>query len=62
ALLQARAGEAIAGYSGIRVDSQGRRFRIRAARVWTLHSETGRACGQAACFSDWWWLPGPALR
>ncbi|MCU0529010.1 MAG: MEKHLA domain-containing protein [Cyanobium sp. Prado107] len=60
ALLQARAGEAIAGYSGIRIDSQGRRFRIRAARVWTLHDETTRACGQAACFSDWWWLPGPA--
>jgi hypothetical protein len=59
ALLQARAGEAIAGYSGIRVDSQGRCFRIRGARVWTLGGAAGRldgGGGQAACFSDWWWL------
>jgi hypothetical protein len=56
ALVQARAGTAITGYSGIRVDSQGRRFRIRSARVWTLHDGAGRTCGQAACFSDWWWL------
>ncbi|MEX1325085.1 MAG: MEKHLA domain-containing protein [Synechococcaceae cyanobacterium] len=61
ALLQARAGEAITGYSGIRIDSHGRRFRIRNARVWILHDEQGRACGQAARFSDWWWLPEPGL-
>jgi hypothetical protein len=41
---------AISGYSGIRIDSQGRRFRINAARVWTMPG------GQAAAFSDWWWL------
>jgi hypothetical protein len=56
ALLQACAGGAITGYGGIRIDSQGRRFHIRNARVWLLHDEEGRACGQAACFGDWWWL------
>ncbi|MCP9928291.1 MEKHLA domain-containing protein [Cyanobium sp. CH-040] len=60
ALLQARAGEAIEGYSGIRVDSRGRRFRIGAARVWTLHDAEGRVCGQAARFSAWWWLRDPS--
>ena len=56
--------QAIADYSGIRIDSQGRRFRISGARVWTLSrpesgSSSGRdleACGQAASFSAWYWL------
>jgi hypothetical protein len=56
ALLQARAGEAIAGYSGIRMDSSGRRFQIHGARLWTLHNDQGQPCGQAARFSTWWWL------
>jgi hypothetical protein len=59
ALLQARIGEAIRGYSGIRIDSRGRRFRIRNARVWLLRDPQGRPNGQAARFADWWWLPGP---
>jgi hypothetical protein len=42
--------QAIADYSGIRIDSQGRRFRISGARVWTLPG------GQAAAFSTWHWL------
>ena len=61
---QARAGalalalrrEAISNYGGIRIDSQGRRFRIEGARLWTLRNEAGEACGQAACFESWWWL------
>jgi hypothetical protein len=61
---QARAGalalalrrEAISDYGGIRIDSQGRRFRIEGARLWTLRNEAGDACGQAACFESWWWL------
>jgi hypothetical protein len=61
---QARAGalalalqrQAIANYRGIRIDSQGRRFRIEGARLWTLCNEAGEACGQAACFESWWWL------
>jgi hypothetical protein len=48
--------QAIGGYQGIRIDSQGRRFMIRNARLWTLKTPTGEPCGQAAAFSDWWWL------
>jgi hypothetical protein len=44
------------GYSGIRVDSSGRRFQIRKARLWTLWDSQGQACGQGACFADWFWL------
>jgi hypothetical protein len=55
-----RQEQAIRNYSGVRVDSQGRRFRIAGARVWTLWSgdpsDDGETCGQAAAFSDWWWL------
>jgi hypothetical protein len=51
---------AIRDYSGVRVDSHGRRFRIAGARVWTLWSgdpgDANETCGQAAAFSDWWWL------
>ena len=47
---------AIRGYCGIRIDSRGRRFQIRNARLWTLRDEAGVPCGQAAAFSEWWWL------
>ncbi len=56
ALLAAQAKEAIAGYSGIRIDSRGRRFAIEAARLWTLRDEASQPCGQAARFSRWWLL------
>ena len=56
ALLAAQAKEAIAGYSGIRIDSRGRRFQIEGARLLTLRDEAGQPCGQAACFSRWHWL------
>ncbi len=56
ALRRAAAGGALENYSGIRVDSAGRPFRIRGARLWTLLDGQGRPCGQAARFSDWWWL------
>lgn len=52
ALSRVQRQQAIADYSGIRIDSQGRRFRIAAARVWTLPSPGG----QAAAFNSWWWL------
>jgi hypothetical protein len=39
--------QAIADYSGIRIDSCGRRFQLIGARVWSLPR------GQAASFSDW---------
>ena len=50
ALASARVRQAITSYSGIRIDSSGRRFRIHAARIWPM------AAGQAACFDDWCWL------
>ncbi len=40
-------------YSGVRISSEGKRFRIERARVWNLVDEDGRLCGQAACFSQW---------
>lgn len=51
ALALAQAQRGLAGYSGIRIDSSGRRFHIRAARIWSV------AAAQAACFDDWCWLP-----
>jgi hypothetical protein len=56
ALAEALRREAISNYSGIRIDSLGRRFRIEGARLWTLRNEAGEACGQAAGFESWWWL------
>lgn len=57
ALDRARALGGIEGYAGVRIDSRGRRFQIRGARLWTLRDDNGLPCGQAATFSDWWWLP-----
>lgn len=48
---------AIEGYSGVRIDRRGRRFLIQRARLWTLTDRDDRPCGQAATFSDWFWLP-----
>ncbi len=47
---------AIHNYAGVRIDSRGQRFRIEAARLWTLQDERGEPCGQAAAFSRWWRL------
>jgi len=55
-LAEARQRQAIGGYGGIRIDSSGRRFQLRGARLWTLWDRHGQAIGQAASFSDWWWL------
>jgi hypothetical protein len=55
-LHSAREQHALRGYSGIRIDSRGRRFQLRNARLWTLRNGAGQPCGQAAAFDDWWWL------
>jgi hypothetical protein len=55
-LLRAQLQHAIADYSGIRVDSAGRRFRIRGARVWSVPEAPGSPSGQAAAFEHWWWI------
>lgn len=44
---------ALAGYTGIRVDTKGRRFRIERAKVWIFRDAGGRGRGQAAGFSSW---------
>ncbi len=55
-LSEAQRQHALSGYTGIRIDSHGRRFQIRGARLWTLWNAAGEPCGQAAAFSDWHWL------
>lgn len=40
-------------YSGVRISSRGRRFRIERAVVWNLYGDSGLYRGQAAVFSDW---------
>ena len=56
ALGQAKRLDVVQNYCGIRISRKGRRFMINKARIWTLWDTEARVCGQAACFSDWWWL------
>jgi hypothetical protein len=56
ALQRVQHEHASSGYGGIRIDSQGRRFQIQDARLWTLWDEAGEPCGQAAAFNSYWWL------
>ena len=43
-------------YSGVRISSTGRRFRIPRAIVWNVVDGKGDLIGQAATFSDWEYL------
>jgi hypothetical protein len=43
-------------YSGIRISSKGRRFRIDQATVWNVTDALGNYTGQAATFSNWEFL------
>lgn len=43
-------------YTGIRISSSGRRFRIEDAVVWNVTDDEGRYQGQAASFSKWQYL------
>ncbi len=56
ALGSAEKMDAFQGYRGIRIDSEGRRFVIDNARIWTLWDAQGERCGQAASFARWWWI------
>ena len=56
ALGQAKRLDAVQNYHGIRISRKGRQFMINKARIWTLWNAEELVCGQAACFSDWWWL------
>ncbi len=40
-------------YAGIRITTQGRRFKIHRATVWTVRDEDGVRRGQAVVFSEW---------
>jgi hypothetical protein len=47
----------IDNYRSVRISKSGRRFLMENAIVWNLSDEQGRACGQAATFSQWSLLP-----
>lgn len=47
----------INNYSGVRISSTGKRFLIQRAIVWNLNDSKGVYQGQAACFSNWDFLP-----
>jgi hypothetical protein len=49
-----------ADYSGVRISSTGRRFRIDQALVWNLLQDDGTPAGQAAMFADWTFLDSVA--
>lgn len=40
----------VSGYSGIRVSTTGRRFRLNDGRIWTVLDDDGQPVGQAAAF------------
>lgn len=50
-LAATRARGFVEGYSGIRISTTGRRFRIEGATIWTVTGAHGRPAGQAAMFS-----------
>lgn len=41
----------IANYSGVRISSKGKRFRLQDATVWDVRDEQGVLCGQACTFA-----------
>lgn len=43
-------------YSGIRISTSGRRFRIHRATVWNVMDASGAPAGQAVMFRDWEYL------
>ncbi len=47
----------IDNYSGIRISSTGKRFKINNAIIWNLIDEKNNYRGQAAYFDDWEFLP-----
>ena len=57
-LAEAKERGYIDNYSGVRISSQGRRFRIDRALIWTLTDAQGQPCGQAATFNLWHFLDG----
>lgn len=56
-LAQAARDGFIDDYSGIRIASDGSRFRIARATIWNLLDPSGQVIGQAATFAHWQELP-----
>jgi len=50
-LAASRARGFVEGYSGVRISTTGRRFRIENATIWTVPGARGTPAGQAATFS-----------
>ena len=46
----------IANYSGVRISSSGKRFKINNAIVWNVINQSGQTIGQAVKFSDYEFL------
>ena len=40
-------------YSGVRISSTGKRFKIEGATIWNIIDENGHYLGQAAMFKNW---------
>ena len=47
----------IENYSGVRISSTGKRFKVENVAVWNLLDENGNRCGQAATFDKWIPIP-----
>ena len=41
------------GYTGVRISSTGRRFRIKEVTVWNVTDADARFLGQGATFAHW---------
>ena len=52
-LARARAHGYIDDYAGVRIASDGRRFRISGVVLWTVDDDAGTVYGQAAVFREW---------
>lgn len=52
-LQQATVHGYINNYSGVRISSNGKKFKIDRAIIWNLADSTGNYCGQAATFANW---------
>ncbi len=52
-LARLEADDVVTGYHGVRIASDGTRFRIRDAVIWNLRDANGQRHGQAAWFDQW---------
>ena len=43
-------------YSGVRISSSGKRFKIFDTIIWEVKDDEGKRVGQAATFPRWQWL------